>query len=87
MSLTTSFDEEIKAYLIPLGLGEQSISSIINLVRKGNYLQLIYSYDSLVVNELLQYFLSKENYEQCEAIRLTVYNHNKATGSQIKLIV
>ena len=67
-------------------LTQSSIQKILHYIHTGNYLQIFYSYGKEILTELLDYFLSIENYIQCSLIRDTVKDHNKATGENIKLI-
>jgi len=64
---------------------ESVFNNILSLIHRDNYLQVLYSYGPIMLSDLMNHFLEVENYEHCSKIRDTVYNHNKATGEQIKL--
>ena len=59
--------------------------NIISYIKKGNYLQIIYSYKVAAIEDLIKYFESEELYELCSQVRDAVYNHNKSTGKNLKL--
>ena len=54
-------------------------------ISRDNYLQILYSYDIYTLRLLLKFYLEKEDYAKCILIRYTVLNHNKSTGSALKL--
>lgn len=85
-----AFDDGVTKYLIESKentLTESSIQKILHFIHLSNYLQLMYTYGIGLLRELLTYFESIENYQQCILIRDTVVRHNKATGEQLKLIM
>lgn len=63
------------------------VDRILLYISRDNYLQILYSYDIDTLRLLLNFYLEKEDYAKCILIRDTVLNHNKATGSALKIDV
>jgi len=60
-------------------------SSVLKYTKKGNFLQILYAYPFYILQELLKIFENNNDFATCIIIRDTVKNHNKATGSNLKL--
>ncbi len=57
---------------------------MVELIEKGNYLQILYGMGSNYVLILLDFFEEMEDYERCAIIRDTIDNHNKISGDNIQ---
>jgi|TARA_R110002073_G_scaffold308716_1_gene478809 hypothetical protein len=80
--------EPLFAYLCEeLPFSINVVDRILLLISRDNYLQILYSYDIETLRLLLKFYLEIEDYAKCILIRDTVLNHNKATGSALKIDV
>ncbi|SDM36074.1 hypothetical protein SAMN04488514_10810 [Kriegella aquimaris] len=78
--------EPLFAYLyerIPFNI--TVVDRILLHICRDNYLQILYSYDIDTQRLLLKFYLEKEDYAKCILIRDTLLNHNKSTGSSLKI--
>lgn len=61
----------------------ECINKIVYFAEKENIFQILYSYGERSTLILLEYFINKEMYEDCQMFYEQVLEHNKLTGDNI----
>ena len=60
-----------------------AINKIVYFAERENIFQILYSYGEESTLILLEYFINREMYEDCQMVYKQILEHNKLTGDNI----